>query len=303
MKNNKFFTKEVKIALAAIASIVILFFGMQFLKGLRMFSTNVSYYVCFNDISGLTPASSIYANGYKVGVVEHIDFDYSHPDVVMAKVGLDKQMRLPRGTYAEITSDLLGNVQLQLRFGDNPADLLSPGDTIMGQMSQGVMSKASAMLPQLQQMLPKLDSILANINALTANPALSSSLENVDQITASLTTTTRQLNQLSASLNREIPQLLQHADGTLANTQQLTQRISELDLSQTMQRVDATLANVEQLTAQLNSREGSLGLLMHDAALYNDITSTMRDVDSLLVDFKLHPRRYINVSVFGRKEK
>ena len=303
MNSNKFFSKEVKIALAAIAAIVILFFGMQFLKGLRMFSTNVSYYVRFGDISGLTPASPIYANGYKVGVVERINFDFSHPDEVVTQVGLDKQMRLPRGTYAEITSDLLGNVQLQLRFGDTANGMLSPGDTILGQMSQGVMSKASAMLPQLQQMLPKLDSILANINALTADPALGSSLHNVDQITASLTTTTRQLNQLTASLNREMPQMLQHADGTLTNTEQLTQRLNELDLAQTMQRVDATLANVEQLTRQLNSRDGSLGLLMHDASLYNDITATMRDVDSLLVDFKLHPRRYINVSVFGRKEK
>ena len=100
-----------------------------------------------------------------------------------------------------------------------------------------------------------------------------------------------------------MPQLLHHADGTLANSEQLTARLNEIDLAKTMQRVDATLANVEKLTSQLNSREGSLGLLMHDASLYNDITATMRDVDSLLVDFKLHPRRYINVSVFGRKEK
>lgn len=303
MKNSKFFSNEVKIALAAIVAIVILFFGMQFLKGLNMFSTNVSYFVRFDNISGLTPSSPIYANGYKVGVVQHINFNYARPDVVVAQVGLDRQIRLPKDTHAEITSDLLGNVQLQLRFGSDFTSLLTPGDTISGQMQQGMMSKASAMLPQLEQMLPKLDSILSSVNSLLADPALRGSVHHVEAITATLTTTTRQLNQLSASLNREVPQMLTKADGTLANTEQLTAQLAALDLSQTMQRVDAALANVEQLTAQLSSGDGTVGLLMRDAQLYNNITSTMRDVDSLLVDFKLHPRRYINVSVFGRKEK
>ena len=303
MKKSKFFSNEVKIALAAIVAIVILFFGMQFLKGLNMFSTNVSYFVRFDNISGLTPSSPIFANGYKVGVVQRIDFNYARPDVVVAQVGLDRQIRLPKDTHAEITSDLLGNVQLQLRFGSDFTSLLPPGDTISGQMQQGMMSKAAAMLPQLELMLPKLDSILSSVNSLLADPALRGSVHNVEAITATLTTTTRQLNQLSASLNREMPQMLSKAEGTLANTEQLTAQLTALDLSQTMQRVDAALANVEQLTAQLSSGDGTVGLLMRDAQLYNNITSTMRDVDSLLVDFKLHPRRYINVSVFGRKEK
>ena len=303
MNSTKFFSKEVKIALAAIASIVILFFGMEFLKGQKLFSSNVSYNVRFNDISGLASASPIFANGYKVGVVERIHFDYNNPEEVVATIGLDKQLKLPQGTRAEISSDMLGNVQLQLLFGSDFSRCLAPGDTIEGTMRMGVMTKAASMLPQIEQMLPKLDSILASVNALMADPALSGSLHNVDRITASLTTTTQQLNRLTTSLNREVPQMLQHADGTLSNTEQLTQKLNSLDLSQTMQRVDATLASVERLTTQLSSREGTLGLLMHDASLYNDITSTMRDVDSLLVDFKLHPRRYINVSVFGRKEK
>ena len=93
------------------------------------------------------------------------------------------------------------------------------------------------------------------------------------------------------------------ADGVLANTEKLTENLSQLDLAATMAKVDATLANVLQLTATLNSPKGTVGLLMNDAQLYQNITATMRDVDSLLVDFKLHPRRYINVSVFGKKEK
>ena len=111
----KYFTKEVKIALVAIAGIVILFFGMQFLKGLTLFSTDDNYYARFSDVSGLSASSPVYANGYKVGVVESIEYDYSRPDNIIAVIGLDNQLNLPKGTRAEISSDLLGNVKLELK--------------------------------------------------------------------------------------------------------------------------------------------------------------------------------------------
>ena len=126
----RFFTKEVKIALVAIAGIVILFFGMQFLKGLTLFSTDDSYYARFSDVSGLSASSPVYANGYRVGVVEQIVYDYSRPDNIVAVIGLDNKLSLPKGTKAEISSDLLGNVKLELKFGPNPIDLMAKGDTI-----------------------------------------------------------------------------------------------------------------------------------------------------------------------------
>ena len=299
----KFLTNEVKIALVAIAGIVVLFIGLHFLKGLRVFSSATSYYVQFDNVSGLSASSPVYANGYRVGVVEAISYDYSRPSNIIATIGLDKQMKVPVGTTAEIVSDLLGNVKLELKFPDSPAGTLSEGDTISGSVEQGALAKAAEMIPQVQQMLPKLDSILTSISILVADPAIASTLHNVDQITATLTTTTRQLNQLTASLNGRVPHLMQQADSIMDNTRRLTGNLSELDLAATMQKVDVTLANVQQITATLNSNEGTVGLLMRDPQLYNHITATMRDVDSLLVDFKAHPRRYINFSVFGKKEK
>ncbi|MBQ9646386.1 MAG: MCE family protein [Prevotella sp.] len=299
----KFFTSEVKIGLVAIAGIVILFFGMSFLKGLTMFSSGNNYYARFGNISGVSASSPVYANGFRVGVVERIDYDYSRPDNIVALLGLDRQMRLPKGTTVEITSDLLGNVQLQLKMGDDMANLLSSGDTISGAVEQSIMSKAGSMVPQVEQMLPKLDSILASLNALLADPALSNALHNVEHVTASLTSTTQQLGQLSAQLNRQVPQMMNKADGVLANTEGLTQKLSDIDFQQTMQRVDATLGNLQQTTASLNSNEGTLGLMMRDPQLYNSLNATVRSADSLLNDIKQHPKRYINVSVFGRKER
>ena len=295
--------KEIQIALVAIVGCIVLFYGLKFLKGLTVFSTDSNYYVKFKDISGLSSSSPVYANGYRVGVVEDIIYDFEGEGDIVAVLGLNNDMRMPQGTTADIVSDLLGNIKLELRLGDRAAGILSPGDTINGGQEEGIMGKASEILPQVQKMMPKLDSILTSVNALLADPAIAHSLHNIDQITSSLTTTTNELHRLTASLNHQMPQMLENADGVLANTNNLTRNLSELDLAGTMQKVDHTLRNVEQLTAKLNSNEGTLGLLMRDPGLYNNLNATMMHADSLMIDLKSHPKRYVHFSVFGKKDR
>ena len=299
----KFFTKEVQIALVAITGLVILFFGMNFLKGLSLFSTGNKYMAKFDDITGLSASSPVYCNGVKVGTVESIDYDYTRPQDIVAVIGMNGDMQLPQGTTAEIASDLLGNVRLVLKLGNMADGLLAAGDTISGQQQTGLMSKAADMVPQIEQMLPKLDSILASVNALLADPTLSRSLHNVEDITAGLTTTAAGLSQLTASLNRQLPALMSKADGVMANADTLTHSLNQMDLAATMAKVDRTLQNVEQMTALLNSKEGTLGLLMRDPGLYNNLNATMSHADSLMIDLKAHPKRYVHFSVFGKKDK
>ena len=287
---KKLFSKEVQIALVAIVGIIVLFFGMKFLKGMFLFSTDDSYYVEFDDISGVSASCPVYANGYRVGVVEDVIFNYDSQDKIVAVLGLDKQLRLPKASTAEIASDLLGNVKLELKFGPNPVDVMEPGDTLYGKKQSGALGKAADMLPQIENML-------------LMNPAIANSLHNVDQITAHLVTTTNELNRLTASLNQQMPGTLTKVDGLLDNTTTLTKNLSELDIAMTMAKVNNTLQNVEQMTAKLNSNEGTIGLLMRDQELYRNVTSTMGHVDSLMIDLKQHPQRYVHFSLFGRKNK
>ena len=198
------YSNEIRIALVAVVGIVVLYLGLQFLKGLTIFSSDNRYFVKFDNISGLSVSSPIYANGYRVGVVEDIIFDYQHNGDITAVVGIDKKMQLPKGSKAEISSDMLGNVKLELVLGAITDGLLAPGDTLRGGMEKGLMGQAATMVPQIQAMLPKLDSILASVNALLADPALAQSLHNVDRITAGLTTTTMELNRLTASISNRI---------------------------------------------------------------------------------------------------
>lgn len=297
----KLFTNEVKIALAAIVGVVILYVGLQFLKGTSLFSNQYTYYVRFDNVNGLSTSSPVYGRGIKIGIVESINYSYDRPEEIIVAIGVDKEALIPRGTSAEISSDLLGNVKLELQYGPDFSKALAVGDTISGSIQQGLMSKAADMVPQIEQMLPKLDSILMNINTLVADPALAGTLHNAEQLTASLTSTSNQIRQLTASLGKDVPGMMEKANGVLDNTEKLTRQLSEVDVQQLVNRVNETLANVQQLSATLNSDKGTIGQLMHNPELYSNLTQTMDALDDLLRDFKEHPRRYINVSVFGKK--
>jgi phospholipid/cholesterol/gamma-HCH transport system substrate-binding protein len=299
----KFFTKEVQIACVAIVALVVLYFGLNFLKGLNLFSNSNAYYLQFEDASGLSVSSPVYANGYKVGVVEEVKYDYMQPKKIVARVALDKQMRIPIGSQAEISSDLLGNLKINLVLTDNPLQFIAAGDTILGHAEKGMMGKVAEMVPAIEAMMPKLDSILTNLNTLLADPALANTLHNVEGMTANLNQTSADLRLLSASLGRNVPSMMVKADSVLGNTQQLTTNLAAIDVAAMTAKVNQTLANVEEMTRKLNSNEGTLGLLMRDATLYNNLSNTAADADSLLKDLKKHPKRYVHFSVFGKKDK
>ena len=299
----KYFTKEVKIALVAIAGVVVLFFGMNFLKGLNIFSSEDNYYVQFSDITGLSSSSPVYADGFKVGVVKDIIYDYSHTEGSKVLIGVDKQLRIPQGSSAEIVSDMLGNVKVNLLLANNPREKVVPGGLIKGMINDGAMGKLQDMVPAVEKMLPKLDSIMTSLNAILADPAIRQSLHNVQAITDNLTTSTAQLNTLMAGINKNVPGMMAKANNVLDNTETLTANLAAVDVASTMRQVDQTIANVQQLTAKLNSKEGSLGLLMNDTQLYDNLNSTMRNADSLVIDLRQHPKRYVHFSVFGRKDK
>lgn len=296
-------TKEIKIALVAIVGILVMYFGINFLKGMNLFSTNNAYYMTFDDIQGLGASTPIYADGYKVGTVDGLEYDYKENGPIKVKVDINKDLRIPQGSKAEIVKDMMGNLQVNLLLANNPRERVEPGGIIPGAVNGGMMDKAANLIPVVEKMLPKLDSILTSVNALLADPALAASLHNVETITSNLTVSTRELNTLMAGLNKQVPGMVRKANGVLDNTNRLTANLASLDVQGTLNRVNQTLESAHQFTEKLNSNQGSLGLLMNDTKLYDNLTSTMSHADSLVIDLKAHPKRYVHFSVFGRKDK
>ncbi|MDD6518043.1 MAG: MlaD family protein [Prevotella sp.] len=304
----RFFTKEVRIALVAIVGLVVLFFGLHFLKGMPIFSNDDVYYVTFDNIDGLTVSNSVFADGYQVGNVKAIDYNYKERGKVVVALQVDNDLRIPKGSSAEISKDLMGNIQLNLLMANNPRERVEPGDTLQGTNASGLMGSVQQLMPQIEQMLPKIDSILTSVNMLLADPSIARSLHNIETVSANLTTTTAGLNQLVGQVNQRVPGLMAKADyavgkagTTFDNTSRLTGKLADLDIASTMAKVDQTMANVQRVTDQLNGKNGTAGLLVNDRALYDNLNATMRSADSLLIDLKSHPKRYVHFSLFGRK--
>lgn len=294
---------EIKIALVAVAGIVALFIGMNFLKGTNLFTGSKTYYFAFDDISGLTKSSPIYASGYQVGLVKDIIFDYSHKNKTKVIAEMDKQMEIPTGTTAFISSDVLGNIKVTLNIAPNKGEFIQEGGLIPGDIDRGPMGEVTSMIPAVKQMLPKLDSILLSLNQLLADPAIASSVHNVQDMTANLTKTSHELNTIVAKLNREIPGVVAKTNTILDHSETFTANLSQVDVATTMRKVDEAMADVKAVTAKINSNEGTLGLLMRDPTLYNQLNTTVRSADSLMVNIRQHPKRYVHFSIFGRKDK
>lgn len=304
-------TNEVKIALTAIAAVALLFVGINFLKGINVFESSNSYYVKFKDIKGLAVSNLVYANGYPVGTVRDIDYNYGDNNGVVVRVELDENMRIPRNTHAELEVALMGGVTMNLVLGPNPTDNIAPHDTIDGGLYSGAMDKASALIPDVARMLPKLDSILTNLNRLSGDPALQKTLANAAEISENLKTTSAQLDRM---MGREVPQMMGHLNRTAAHAEAFSGQLAQVDVKQTMAEVQGTLQSVNTMAGQmnslltdvnqkLNSPSNNLGAFLADRKLYDRLNSTVSHADSLMIDLKAHPKRYVHFSLFGRKSK
>ena len=307
----KYFTKEVKIALTAIVAIALLFVMINFLKGVNVFKSSNTYYIVFHDVVGLSVSNHVYANGYAVGIVREINYDYENTDRVVVAVELDEDMRVPVGTIAELETSLMGSIKMNLILGKNPLEVVEKGDTIQGDLHKGAMDEVAKFIPVVAEMLPKLDSILTNVNNLTGNPALVQILSNTAQITSELNATSRQLNVM---MQQDIPSLLTHLNATSQNLQKLSGNLAAVDVQKTMKEVDETVVQMQQfsnnlnnisqsLNTKLNSTDNSLGLLLNSRSFYDNLNNTVQHTDSLVTDLKNHPKRYVHFSVFGKKDK
>ena len=307
----KIFNREVKIALTAIVAIVLVYLLINFMKGINVFKSSNTYYVRFDNIAGLAVSNAVYANGYPVGIVRGIQYDYGNHERVVVAIELDKEMHMPRGTKAELVTSLMGGVTMSLMLGPNPTDNLAQGDTISGGLHEGAVEKVEALMPTIMDMLPKLDSIVTNIARLSADPALAQTLRNTAEITNNLRRTSAKLD---AMVGRDLPQMMQHLNNTSRNVERLSNNLAAINLQETMNEVNASLAEVRQFSAninamtndlnsKLNSQDNTFGLLLNDRKLYDNLNRTVSSADSLLINVKAHPKRYVHFSIFGKKDK
>jgi len=293
---KKYFSKEITIGIVTLVSIGLLYFGLNYLKGANIFKPANIYYVRMPDVSDLQKSSPVYTDGFKVGIVSEMDYDYRNKGSIIVQISLNKKMRVETGSTVEIKSGLTSGSYLNLKLNKNIGAFYETGDTIEGISEKGIMDKVSEnLLPQFETIIPRLDSILQGIQLLVNNPALTQSLNHISATTANLELSTRQLNTL---LSKDIPPVVANLNQVSSDFTEVSSQLKQMDLKATLSYVDNTLQNLEQLTTQLKSKDSSLGLLLNDRSLYERLDTTLQNASNLLLDIKLHPKRYINISVF-----
>lgn len=301
---KSFFTKNVLIALTVVVSLCLLYWGIEYLKGINLFKPANFYYAKFEKVEGLTVSAPVTVNGFQVGQVREINYDYADNQITVL-MSLDKELRVPRGSQVSLSSDILGTAALTLNLAKNDS-YYNVGDEIPTAVKAGLMDKVGDdVMPQVVAMLPKVDSILSNVNGVLSNPAINTSVSRLDGITAELARSSQQLTLLMNSLNRSVPGIMGDVKGVTGNLytasgdiKQLSANVRNMPLDSTIKSLNATVANLQALSAKLNNKESSLGLLLNDKALYNNANSSVMSLDSLLKDVKKNPKRYVTIKVF-----
>ena len=296
----KYITKEVRIGIAGIAALCILVYGINYLKGINMFKPSSYFYVKFQNVNGLTKSSPVFADGFRVGIVRDLYYDYTQPGKVVAEIDVDPELRIPKGSTAELAAEMLGGVKMNLLLANNPREKYQIGDTIPGVLNNGMMESVAKLMPQIESMLPKLDSILTSLNNIVGDKSIPSTLHSIETTTANLAVVSSQMKGL---MSKDIPQLTGKLNTIGDNFVAISGNLKEVDYSAIFQKVDATLANVKMITEKLNSKDNTIGLLFNDPALYNNLNATTENAASLLEDLKAHPKRYVHFSLFGKKDK
>ena len=293
---KKLFTKEVSIGIITIISLVILYLGVNYLKGINLLKPTNHYYVRINNVHELQKSSPVYVNGFRIGLVNDIEYDYTDQDGIIALISLDKKMKVEQGSYFKLNTGLTSGAYLDLILNQYVSEFHQIGDTLNGIAEPGMMEKLSSdLLPQVENLLPRLDSILWGVQTLLTHPALHQSLDHISA-------TTSQLEKSSASLNRllsgEVTSILSNVNQVSEDMTVITHNFKQLDFNSTLTTVENTLKNIDQMTNRLNSKDSSLGLLLNDRSLYDNLDSTAENASILLRDLKENPKRYVHFSIF-----
>lgn len=292
--------KEITISICVIVALCLLFLGIDFLKGVNVFKPANYYTATYTNVSGLAVSAPVTLNGFKVGLVRSIEYQYDNPGHVAVELSLDKELKLPVGSKAVIVCDMLGTATVQLELTANK-EFYPVGSEVESETASGLMDSVSKdLMPNIAEIFPKVDSLLTSINKLVSDPAVIASVKRLDAITANLESTTNSLNKSVKSL----PVLMSGVNSTVDNVNRLTGNLAEVSedlkscpLDSTLQNIQQTTENLRMLTQELNNPNSTLGLLMKDPELYNNLNNTVKSLDSLFVDIKKSPKRYINIKL------
>ncbi len=316
-------SNETKVGALTAIAITLMILGYSFLKGRSLFKTGNYIYAKFNDVKGLQVSNSVFVNGFQIGnVIEIENTDANLTDILVA-IKLNTNYNIPDNSVASIKDNPLGSPQMEIKLGNSKV-FLKKGATIPSENSLGMFSALTNQLTpttdQLKATLKELESTLKNINSIfdpKSKSNLQDAIANINKTTLMLAESTTSLNKMLEKQNGSIAKSMDNVnsitanlakqnekiDATLSNIKTTSENLSQADLKGSVASFKKSIDNLNGVISKMNSTEGSLGLMMNDKNLYNNLNNSVRSANILLDDLRAHPKRYLNFSVFGKKDK
>lgn len=293
MEKKKFISREVKIGIVVIIAIGMLYFGLNYLKGVNIFKPDTYFYAKYDRVDGIVKTTHVYVNGFQVGHISDIIFDYSKEAPIVLEITVDKKLLVPVGTVAEVyDTGLMGDKAIQLKLG-NSSQYHVAGDTLRSATQNGLIAGiVDQILPPIMELVPSIDSTVIALKNVIESPEIKSLLKNADATMANLKHSTGKLDSVIDTV--------QYICNDLSG---VTNSLNKVNWDSTMVSLEGTLTNLKTTTDKFNSTDNSIGALLNDKALYVSLDSTVNSANALLMDLKANPKRYVHFSVFGSKDK
>ncbi|NLX67073.1 MAG: MCE family protein [Bacteroidales bacterium] len=282
------------IGLAFIASLVMIYFGINFLKGVNVLKKQNQYYALFDDVSSLLISSPIYVKGFQIGLINKIEMVSENPMRFSVGVNLTEDIRITKGSHLEYGSDLFGASTVNLIMAQSDL-FLEKGDTLVGRKGLELMDGMTSLMPKADSILLRVDSLIYSLHKIVANPAWEQSINGINSTVSQLNGSSASLNRIIGSLEKELPEIGRNLSSVSADLKEVSRELNEMDLESTFQTIDATINNLKSITTKMNSDDNSLGLLLNDTKLHDSLNVTIDSATKLLEDIRQNPDRYLTI--------
>ncbi|SHL18140.1 phospholipid/cholesterol/gamma-HCH transport system substrate-binding protein [Chitinophaga jiangningensis] len=315
-------SNETKVGILTVVGITLLVLGFNLLKGKSLFKRTKTIYAVYTQVNGLQPSNAVQVNGLVVGNVANLDVMDKNAGRILVTLTITKKIEIPRNSVARISSDLLGSKTVQLDLG-NSGEYLQSGDTVYaavdGSMTDALKEQLNPLVKKLQGTLMNIDSVLLNVNGLldsTAKGHLHQAIGNLEVVTRNFTHTSASLNTLldhngavAGTMNnlQDVTANLKNSNekisAILDNAEKATGSLANGSIDTTLAALQATAASLNATIAKLNTTDGTAGMLLNDKQVYNNLQYSLSNLNKLLEDLRINPKRYVHFSLFGKKDK
>ena len=303
------FTKEVGVGILVILGTLMSIFSYNYLKGINLFENTRTFKIVYAKVDGLSPSNPVTLNGYKIGKVQKINFNPNDTKELIVDVIIENDVKFSKTSKAELyETGLIGGKAIAIIPDYDNNAVAESGDYLIGSVKPGLTDLVNQIMPQIQLQLEavmqKAEIVLSNVNSLfdeKTKESLKSSIDEFGSLTNSLSETSENINDFIKDNSPNLTTTINNLNATSLKMKDVSNSISEVDLNLILTNLDSTISNLNKITHKLNQGEGTVGKLLYDDGLFKNLDNATKNLEELIEDIKLNPKRYVHFSIFGKK--